>query len=71
MIPFLASLKMVTVESDKSSPNCCAVNAVLEPATWLERDPLPDGADSAAMNREHGAAHHRPAAFRNVEHFEF
>ena len=33
MIPFLASLKIVTFESDNSSPNCSAVNAPLEAAT--------------------------------------
>lgn len=62
---------MVTVESDKSSPNFCAVNAVLQPATRLDRDALANGSGSGGWKREQGAVHHLPVAFRNVEHVEF
>lgn len=71
MIPLLASLKIVTLERGNSSPNCWAVNAALDPTTWLDKDPVTSGSGSAGIYREHGAVHHLPVALRIPEHVEF
>ena len=60
IIPFLASLKIVTVESDNNSPSWRAVSAVREVATWLDNEPSANRADSTPENREHGVLHQRP-----------
>jgi len=71
MIPFFASLKTLITETERNSATSCAVKALFDLAIWSAKVPVTSGSEAVAVNREHGAVHHLPTAFRTDTDLEF